>query len=316
MKFLPALALLFLSVTALASGDKVAAQIFQHYQNANDTETRLIEYKDSDEALHLKLVQLGIINKSRKRFRRTPVELDILASRVANKMAKEAAENRYTGHWNMAGEKPYHRYAFAGGVDHVGENAYGYWISGRLDRSPKGIATRLKEAHKAFMAERAPNDGHKKQVLDKTHNFVGIGYYATESYFSYYEEFVDRYYQFSDVPQAVKPGERFEIGITPSANQHLYYLVAYYEKPLKTMTPKKIQRRHSYNDFGKSSYDLLPWDLNTMRQGEEYRIPLQFDKPGLYYIHVYQHKKALTRPAHVSTKGKTQASGIVIRVEE
>ena len=45
--------------------------------------------------------------------------LDILASRVANMQSREAAANRFSGHWNMRGEKPYHRYAFAGGVDHV-----------------------------------------------------------------------------------------------------------------------------------------------------------------------------------------------------
>ena len=55
------------------------------------------------------------------------VKLDILASRVANKMCREAAENNFIGHWNLAGEKPYHRYAFAGGYDHVSENAFGEW---------------------------------------------------------------------------------------------------------------------------------------------------------------------------------------------
>jgi len=32
------------------------------------------------------------------------VKLDILASRVANQMARKSAENNFTGHWNLAGE--------------------------------------------------------------------------------------------------------------------------------------------------------------------------------------------------------------------
>ena len=91
--------------------------------------------KDNDEALKLKIDQLDFINKSRKRNNASPVKLDILASRVANKMAKEAAENEYLGHWNMAGEEPYLRYAFAGGYDHVSENAYGEWSSDNYNYS-------------------------------------------------------------------------------------------------------------------------------------------------------------------------------------
>jgi uncharacterized protein YkwD len=99
----------------------------EKYKKLNEREQRLIEFKDNDDALNLKIDQLAIINNSRKKHNAAPVELDILASRVANKMCKEAADNAYLGHWNMAGEEPYLRYAFAGGHDHVSENAYGEW---------------------------------------------------------------------------------------------------------------------------------------------------------------------------------------------
>ncbi|MBP8960203.1 MAG: hypothetical protein KBG40_07230 [Bacteroidales bacterium] len=96
---------------------------FGYYKILNDTEKRLYEYRDDDNDLQLKLIQLDIINKSRKRHNASPVKLDILASRVANMMSRKAAEYGYISHWNMKGEKPYHRYAFAGGYDHVSENA-------------------------------------------------------------------------------------------------------------------------------------------------------------------------------------------------
>ena len=80
--------------------------------------------------LLLSMITSIVINASRKKFKAQPVKLDILASRVANKQCREAAENGYVSHWNLAGEKPYLRYAFAGGYDHISENAFGEWTSG------------------------------------------------------------------------------------------------------------------------------------------------------------------------------------------
>ena len=115
----------------------------EKYKELNDKEKRLEEYKDDDEMLKLKLAQVDVINTSRKKFRAQPVKLDIFASRVANKMAREAGENDFIGHWNLAGEKPYHRYGFAGGYDHVSENAYGEWTTGSYEISSFTITSMM-----------------------------------------------------------------------------------------------------------------------------------------------------------------------------
>ena len=134
---------------------------FNFYKQMNNKEIRLIEYKDNDESLKIKLNQLDIINGSRRRYRAAPVRLDILASRVANRACREAAENSYVSHWNLSGEKPYLRYAFAGGYDHVSENVFGEWTTGNYETSYSETAKKMKSGHESFMAERAPNDGHK-----------------------------------------------------------------------------------------------------------------------------------------------------------
>ncbi len=54
----------------------------------------------------------------------------------------------------------------------------------------------MNSAHQQFMNEQAPYDGHKKNCINKFHNFVGIGHYLTENQFRYYEEFIDRYLDF------------------------------------------------------------------------------------------------------------------------
>ena len=96
---------------------------FKFYSKLNENEKRLIEFKDEDEHLILKIALLNLINKHREKHRRKPIELDIHACRSANKTAQMSAKNEYCGHWDLEGKKPYHRYGLDGGEDHISENA-------------------------------------------------------------------------------------------------------------------------------------------------------------------------------------------------
>lgn len=288
---------------------------FETYYKLNESEHRLSAYKDSDEVLKLKLNQVDIINNSRKKHKATPVKLDILASRVANKMCREAAENNYVGHWNMAGEKPYHRYAFAGGYDHVSENAYGEWSSANYNQSSSTISTMMKSGHASFMAERSPNNGHKMNIIDKSHNFAGIGFYLIGNQFRYYEEFIDRYFEFENIPENVKVGEPCSITVKTNGDKFIYFLIIYREKFPLSLTLNEINRKGSYNDYTNETFLTKgAWDIKTYKSGSSYKIPLIFSKEGLYYIHLYYDEKEITKPTSLNTKGKTPVSGIVIKV--
>ena len=288
---------------------------FETYKDLNDREQRLSEYKDSDEALKIKFNQIEVINNSRKKHKAAPVRLDILASRVANKMCIEAAENNYVGHWNMAGEKPYHRYAFAGGYDHISENAFGEWSSANYNQSLTTVSTMMKSGHASFMAERAPNDGHKQNIIARSHNFVGIGFHLTGNQFRYYEEFIDRYFEYEDIPERVKVGEPCSITVKTKGDKFIYFLIVYREKFPSPMTPAQISRKGSYDDFTNETYlNKASWDIAKFKSGSSYKIPLSFSKEGLYYIHLYYDEKEIIKPASLNTKGKTPVSGIVIEV--
>jgi uncharacterized protein YkwD len=287
----------------------------EYYIKLNNSESRLAEYKDDDEALKLKLQQLEIINNSRKRNNAGAVKLDILASRVANKICKEAAENNFLGHWNLAGEKPYHRYAFAGGYDHITENAFGEWSSGNYIVSASNIISMMKTGHGTYMAEKPPYNGHKKNIIEKSHNFVGIGYYLSGKQFRYYEEFIDRYFEFENIPSEVGIDESFQITVKTKGESFLYYLIVYREDFTQPLTPVQISKKGSYEDFTDEQYlRMAAWDLAGLRSGSEYRIPMKFSKEGLYYIQIFSDKKEITGPSSVNTMGKSPYSGIVIKV--
>lgn len=289
----------------------------EYYINLNNTELRLAEYKDNEEAIKLKIRQLEIINHSRRKYNAGPVRLDILASRVANKICKEAVQSNFLGHWNMAGEKPYQRYAFAGGYDHISENAFGEWSTGNYTINEATISSRMRSGHATFMAEKPPYDGHKKNITGKTHNFVGIGFDLTSKQFRYYEEFIDRYFDFENIPSEVKVDEPFNITVKTKGESFLYYLVVYFEPFPRPMNAKEISKRGSYQDFTDEEYiRMAAWDLSGLRSSNEYKIPLKFSREGLYYIQIYSDSKEITKPSSLSTTGKVPYSGIVIKAHK
>ena len=244
------------------------------------------------------------------------LELDILASRVANRNASEAAIDKYAGHWNLAGEKPYHRWAFAGGLDHVTENLAAISTNGRLDTTPRGAVRMMREMYDEFMAEKPPDDGHRRTCLGRHHNYVGLGYFTNRYEFRYYELYIDRYLRFKRVDTRVRPGEECVISFKPlSRKYHVYALLAYYEPAPEPMTPYKINRMGPYEDYTpENGVAIWPWEISRYRSGSYYTVPLIFPEDGLYYIHIYLDDEEFSGSSG-STEGKIQASGIVIRVE-
>jgi uncharacterized protein YkwD len=336
MKIIPLTVLLFISLTlfqkkALSQNvtsrqtgidQKLATyhisrEEFAYYQILNNKEHRLSAYRDDDLMLLSKIILLHRINDSREKYHVPPVKLDILASRVANQMSRESCDKGFFGHWNLEGEKPFHRYAFAGGTDHVSENASALITTGRISPEFDDIVGLMENAHSGFMKEEAPNDGHKQTVIGPFHNFVGIGTAWCEHGFRYYEEFIDRYLQFRPFQQTIKKGETATIQFRPLDKKlYPYVIIGYYEPPLKPMTRDEINRLNSYNDFTEEiAFQLWPWEIPSPNRDGYITIRKRFNKKGLYYIHIYLSKEPYQGGRRASNRGKIQASGIVIKVE-
>ena len=287
------------------------------YIELNEKETRLLSFKDNKEALILKLNQVDLINKSRKKYKAPPVELDILASRMANQIAHEAAQNNYSGHFNLKGEPPYIRYANSGGTDHVTENAAAASYDQSIEANSKTITENMKLLHDAFMAEKAPNDGHKKACIDQFHNFVGIGYALHGKEFRYYEQYLDRYLHFDPFDREVRIKDEVSLSFKPLNDKHIPYFVIVFHQPVpRSMTAAQIDKIDAYHDYTDKEYlNLGPWEIPHPNEDGFTTLKLNFDRKGYYYVQIFLSDTPHKKGGRASTKGKVQASGVVIHVK-
>jgi uncharacterized protein YkwD len=285
------------------------------YQAANERETRCLDDKDGDAMLQAKLEELRVINADRLSNGAPAVALDILASRVANRMAREACEGNFSGHWNMRGEKPYYRYAAAGGVDHVSENAAAYWTSGTISRDEGNCFKLMRESHERFMAERPPADGHRTNCLEKCHNFVGLGAFILGGQFRYYEEYIDRYLEFANAPAELARDQKAVLSVRPRDPATCIYAVVIYREPLpRPMSAAEINGKGGYPDYTNEQVrSIWPWELQKMTVGGLLNLETGFSREGLYYVQIFLSDTPYTNGS-ASTSGKVQASGLVVRV--
>jgi len=286
-------------------------------RSTNSSLAQLREYRDDEPALKAKLRVLDVINSDRARNGLGPLKLDVLASRVANKAALVAARGKYHGHWDLNGEKPYHRYAAAGGTDHVSENAYTKWCSADLSCGREDVLGYMVEGHRVFMGERPPYDGHRRNVLDPWHTHVGLGSAIVGGDFRYYEEYIDRYVELEPVPSDVKAGGRVSVSgrvVTPGFGA--YYAIVYYEPYPAPMTPDEVNGHGSYPDYTDTVAAQIPyWEMDCKDNARQFSFSFNTKRKGLYYIQIFikTGHTGKSDELYVSTEGLPAVSGIVVR---
>jgi len=317
--------------------------LFAGIQSINDTFSVLQEFKDSEEMIKLKLEQVDKINKERKKHKASPVQLDILASRVANMHCYYGALGAYMGHYDKDGNLPFIRYSNFGGNDHVSENAASlieYSVTKGKDQNDADLSGfEIKERSecmeiflKGFMKE-GPGGGHYENVIDKAHNYVGIGFFDT-SYAKkdslihtvrYAEEFLNRYAEFESVKRSLSSKDTICVkGVFSSDTLGISAVIIDYFPFPKKMNRKQINKYHSYNDYSKRQHLVIfPWDLSENLTGDNFVIYSKVIKKGLYYIKIfadkkknipYQIKKGQKKISY-SLKNASPVSGIIVKVE-
>ncbi|MDH4130075.1 MAG: CAP domain-containing protein [Spirochaetota bacterium] len=274
----------------------------------------------------LKLKNLMEINKSRKKYGLSLLKLDIVASRVANKHCIEMLKYNYAGHWNKSGFKPYHRYAFAGETDHIGENLFAKWTTGSFNTNIKSVNKMMLEGHKSFMAEKFPNNWHKKMVLAQGHTHIGIGFAINKQSFRYSQMFVNRYVTLKPIPKIINSPFKLTLEgniIKSKKNYGPYMLVIYYETIPSNHFNYKIQPK-TYHDFTNSRFlTIPPWKMKYNDLTGNFMIDINFKdvKNGYYYIKLYVRKNVSSIPyvlkkrVSINNSNAVPATGIIIRVK-
>ena len=259
----------------------ISNEVWDSFKLKNANESRLIEFKDNDEQLLAKLVLLELINKHRKKHHKQPVELDIHACRSANKTAQDAALNKYMGHWDSQGIKPYHRYALDGGDAHVSENASGVESTDFFKQDIDEMISLMKENHMLMYNERPPLDGHRLNILDPYHNQLGLGVAYDGSSFCYYEEFINDYLTKSSTK--LQNGEVSMLFTIPD-QFNLVGISISYDKPFKPMTRKELNIKTSYLDEGEAN--ILIWDDEVMCKDNNCEYSFRIKSNQINYVKV------------------------------
>jgi uncharacterized protein YkwD len=153
---------------------------------------------------------LALVNRDRADSGLGAVALDDVASRAGQRHADDMAHGGYTAHWGTDGSVPEERYSDAGGSDFVQENA-GCLADGQtreLDASPRFSAQMLERVERAFMDEKPPRDGHRRNILKPGHTALGIGVAKPKGVdlACLSQEFVDDYGDYAALPKTASAG--------------------------------------------------------------------------------------------------------------
>jgi uncharacterized protein YkwD len=158
---------------------------------------------------------LAMVNRDRAAYGLAPVALDEAATRAGQRHAEDMARAGYTAHWGTDGSVPEQRYSEAGGTDFVQENA-GCLADGKarsLEAVPRFEAQQLERVEHAFMDEKPPHDGHRKNILKASHSALGLGIAkpSNTDLACLSQEFVDDYGDYGALPKTARAGASVRI---------------------------------------------------------------------------------------------------------
>jgi uncharacterized protein YkwD len=158
---------------------------------------------------------LKLINRDREREGLEPVTMDSTAQKAAQEHADDMAGHGYTAHYGIDGSVPEMRYSGAGGTDIAFENAACFFDNAqrKLDKNALISAAELERIESAFINEKPPHDGHRRNILTAWHNRVGIGIAqpAGITVPCVAQEFVDHYGKYDALPASAALGSKVRV---------------------------------------------------------------------------------------------------------
>jgi hypothetical protein len=196
--------------------------------------------------LELKRKLTAQINEDRRANGLSPVEFSAELSRAADAHCREMLHEDYMSHWNRAGWKPYMRYARAGIRDFTAENVWALHKT-HMETDPSQLWNEMLNAHRGFMAERPPADGHRQAVLGRQHTHVGIGAAFNSRGMRLIELFAARYVALQPLPAEAQLKDRLNLaGQILFPTHELYAISVFYETLPVAMTALELRLTGAY----------------------------------------------------------------------
>ncbi len=241
---------------------------------------------------------LRVINRERAEHGAPPLAYDLLGAKVGDEFCEQAVRDRTTGHWDLEGRAPYLRWALAGGIDHHAQNFAAESRTGfEFTESPAELLLRM---HEAFMAEKPPNDGHRRTILDPIWTHVGIGFALVGGEMRMTEEYSRRVLEWAELPAGpAKAGGGAPVALKLPKGWSVGAIEVAFEPAPKPMSRAEIAARASYGlppswrtlrpfpPAGARWKSGEPGDFRANAAGRiELTIPLDRG-PGHYYVVVY-----------------------------
>jgi uncharacterized protein YkwD len=258
------------------------------------------------------------INADRAASGIPPLAYDLLAAKVGDEFCLDAVRGGFAGHWDLAGRPPYLRWALAGGVDFHGENVGSVSRSG-WNVTEGEIPALLLDLHERMMAERPPDDGHRRALLDPAWTHVGIGVAWAGGELRMTEEFVRRVAEWVEIPSRPLPsGTEAVFRAQLPAGWSIGPLSIVFDPPPLPLSAAEIDRRggYGYPPAVRTLRPALPprhhytdgsaGDFSAADGRVEARIPLP-KGPGSYYVLLYAERGP-------SPPGRTLAPVLALRI--
>jgi uncharacterized protein YkwD len=246
---------------------------------------------------------LALINRDREAEGLEPVEWDPIAAKAGLAHSDDMAASGYTAHIGTDGSNPELRYTEAGGEDMSQENA-GCFADAKardLDPDPRFDPALIEKVQAAFMAEKPPQDGHRKNILRPWHSHVGVGLSQAKGVpvVCMAQEFIDRYGTYAPLPKQGKVGDRIKVAGTIRGPAKIMGVgLARVDLP-SPRKPADLLKTSSYpipapfvTWFPKGFVTPIPIDV----QGDDFSITIPISdkpsspsagRPGLYEVSVW-----------------------------
>ena len=164
--------------------------------------------------------------------------------------------------------------------------------------NPIRVLSDLHDMHARMLAEKPPNDGHRRAILTEQHTHVGFGIALKGHNLRLTEIYLDRYLELKPFDRLAKRNGQLHLsGKFLSSKYALHEVDIFYEpmpsKPdegvLRTPQPysfpANFQALRPKTPFGSSYMDGSHGDYDWSRDGT-FRVPVAFskEKPGIYTV--------------------------------